>query len=672
MSPVMATESNSTITQQASPANASNKDITAKDIANLYSRLQAVIETVREPPHTATSTDSSSPRSMSPTLSATQRPSSLSDPKNIPLPASPTTSTRPLPNHSDAVTEMSSYRSRSAPEVDCACRHILVSVDSKHCSLCDRVIPIVAELQKERLQRIEELETNQLKLREEARRVMNMTRDIQTLKDRIEDLEYQLDTRTDEVDKLKADIDSLNEKYIDEIARAAEIQHSKDMVENELEDLSRKLFEEANGMVAHEKREKYDLQVSYQHLQNNLKVTQEQLVAEQMQLQELREKMGHMVEGAGQMESESESLSCLKMPSPSDPTVRAIADIAMLYGLAPTKHFAPEPDIDGIDVTSDGAPTERTSDEAHQDPDHLSPIIHTEADRLPLPPPMQTSVDELMLNEFKEFITTGTTIPLKKIHTIPFMKNCLVEDIETCLRFGPAPRVSARKITDAIVTNTCFIEEAPLGFAEEQYNRPPDVPLKNSASKQHLWERFSGTQSTVIFRGCQACGRIDGPLPFRFRISHFDDWACIDRYCRDRLVAVCEFYVFIRNVRQGYYANRTPGDLYAESIRLRLQMFYARMGALPSLLQGLGLRHDSIGSATIPTVPTRKSYEGSARGSARPSTEIVPEPSSSSTMRTGASVTVTPSTSVSSRSSLVVIDPIAKDLPAIPIAAHTE
>ncbi|RUS23359.1 hypothetical protein BC937DRAFT_95222 [Endogone sp. FLAS-F59071] len=632
------------------------KDITAKDIANLYSRLQAVIETVREPPRSSTdSPDPGTPHSMSPSISSLEsRPLSFSDAKNIPLPASPTVASRRLSSTPDD-PHTNLHRSRSSPQADCPCRHILVSVDSKYCSLCDRVIPVVAELQKERLQHIEEAENNQHRLREEARKVMQMTREIEVLHERIEDLEDQLDDRTDQVTKLEKDLESLNEKYVDEIERVAEIQHSKDMVENELEDLSRKLFEEANGMVAHEKREKYDLQVAYQHLQNQLKETQERLAAEEMQLHELRERMGQMVANAGQMESDSEIMGNSRVPNLNDPTVRAIADIALLYGLA-----------DVADAMPNGTSASEPSEEAH----HYAP--HAEIDKPPMSPlPLPTAVDEMMLTEFKEFIATGTTVPLKKIHSIPFMKNCLVEDVETCLRFGPSPRVSARKITDAIVTNTCFIEEAPPGFAEEQYNRPPDVPLKNSASKQHLWERFSGTQSTVIFRGCQACGRVEGHLPFRFRISHFDDWACIDRYCRDRLVAVCEFYVFIRNVRQGYYSNRSAEDLYAESIRLRLQMFYARMGALPSLLRGLGLRHDLIGSATTPTVPPKRSFEGSTRGSNRPSTEIVPEPSSS-TRPTSASVTVTPSTSVSSRSSIVLIDPIVKDLPAIPASAHTE
>jgi hypothetical protein len=186
-------------------------------------------------------------------------------------------------------------------------------------------------------------------------------------------------------------------------------------------------------------------------------------------------------------------------------------------------------------------------------------------------------LDAMLLTEFSDFVKLRTSVPLKKLHNIPFMKHCQLEDVDPCLRFGAHSRLSARKVNDAIVMNTCFIEEAPSGFADEQSKRPVDVPLKISAGKSMIWERFSSNSQSGVFAGCQACGRNNSDsLPYRFRISYFDDWACIDRYCRDRLVAVCEFYVFIRNVRQGYYHSRAIADLYQEAMRLRLQMFYAR------------------------------------------------------------------------------------------------
>ncbi|OAD07275.1 hypothetical protein MUCCIDRAFT_138265, partial [Mucor lusitanicus CBS 277.49] len=101
----------------------------------------------------------------------------------------------------------------------------------------------------------------------------------------------ELDDQTANFQALQNDMELLNDKYVDEIERVAEIQHSKDMVESELEDLSRRLFEEANGMVANEKREKYNLEVAQKHLENQLQETRDRLGAEQMQLKELRKRM---------------------------------------------------------------------------------------------------------------------------------------------------------------------------------------------------------------------------------------------------------------------------------------------------------------------------------------------------------------------------------------------
>ncbi|KAI8581946.1 hypothetical protein K450DRAFT_230036 [Umbelopsis ramanniana AG] len=524
-----------------------NEDITANDIANLYSRLQAVIEHV--------------PKS----TGQTNVEASM-----VPLPVSPDarspSASSPLPARKPKVRTSSSYSLNSigrSDRVECPCAHILVSSDSKHCALCDQIIPAVERLQNDKAQELEEIKHLQQKLKDETESIKSQSKKIEDMTKRIEELEDDLDAKTDAFMALQNDMELLNEKYVDEIERVAEIQHSKDMVENELEDLSRRLFEEANGMVANEKREKYNLEVAQRHLENQLKETRDRLHAEQMQLKELRIKMEEMeLKNNEEEKEESDSGEQAKRSSSamSDAGVRGLADMTALLNGSSKRQ------------SQNGADLDSTA----------------------------TNIDDLVLGEFQDFIATGRSLPLKKLHTNSFMKNCQAEDVEPCLRFGPNPRLSAKKIIDAIVMNKCFIEEAPVGFADQQANRPIDVQLRITAQKSMIWERFSGN-TQGHFKGCQACGRNDGsPLPFRFRIAYYDDWACIDRYCRDRLVAVCEFYVFVRNARQGYYNSRSIHDLYQESIRLRLQMFYARMGTLPVMVRNAGHKSDTIGIAQLP------------------------------------------------------------------------
>ncbi|KAJ8662092.1 hypothetical protein O0I10_001782 [Lichtheimia ornata] len=402
--------------------------LTPKDIADLCSQLQSVVERVPSPstPAAATAGDTNSST------------------KSLSLPDS---------SRSPSIT------STPAAAADCPCRHIVEAkkgATNKHCALCGRTIPVLEELQ----------------------------------------------AQQERVTTLENDLRVLNGKYVDEIDRVAELQHAKAQAEAELEELSQQLFEEANGMVASEKREKTDLQ-------RELEDTRERLAAEESQLRQLRQLFQDELDqqGGGRRLS-----------------------------------------LDNTKITSDRLDTRRA--------------------------------DKLVVDEFATFVKQSRSLPPRKLMTMPFVKHSVEEDALPCLRFGPHPRMSARKLVDALALNTCFIEKTPPGFEKSQQYKVivNETPLKISVHKLNLWDRFSG--DVLAVSGCQACGRHDPqtPLEFRVRVSTQDDWACIDGFCRDRLVAVCEFFGFLRNVQQGYYNSRSVPDLYREVLQLRLQMFMARMG----------------------------------------------------------------------------------------------
>ncbi|CAG8523722.1 11953_t:CDS:2, partial [Acaulospora colombiana] len=504
-------------------------------IKELYSRIQAVRDKVNESSISLISSRGTDPPNDSSPLET--QPSELSN------------------NHSaEQIGEILDEKAEIEENVaDCHCLKINVVPGTANCNDCDRTIPILAELNKQKLQLLDDLEVANNRIKEEFDKVERQNDEIEHLRKQIEELEDQIDSKTDEFAALQKDMAYLNEKYVNEIDKVAELQHSKDMVEGELEELSRSLFEQANGMVASEAKQRHELEVQQKILEKQLLETQERLAAESMQLKELKEKMEHMTQEQPQAES--------KRSSSSDPSFRASIDFAELFGL---REKSPE-----AAATLPG-PTGEDG----------------------------IGIDPELISEFKEFVETSINVRLQRIHTIPFMKHCLEEDVDACMRFGSNLRVSSRKIIEAIVANTCFIEEAPPG-AEKELALNLNSPVRNTAARPALWDRISGN-STYPRMGCQCCGR-PGPLTFQYRITNLDDWSLIDRYCRDRLVAVCEFYVFIRNVRQGLYNNRTIGDLYAECLRLRLQMFYARLGALPSMLNTLGIKGTELASAKKPT-----------------------------------------------------------------------
>ncbi|KAF9325435.1 rab guanine nucleotide exchange factor S2 [Podila minutissima] len=551
-----------------------SKDVTAKDIANLYSRIHNLIETVKEPQQKA-SAALAAPTPVDSTSSSTNANQINGSADTTAESATTTTTT------STTTTTTIANQEETLIDGECPCHRVCCNLASRTCGICERIIPAVAEAHNERTLLLEDMEQTNARLAEEQKRASAEAIEAEVLRKKVEDLEDALDAKTDDYLSAQRDLAVLNDKYVDEIEKVAELQHAKEMVEGELEELSRTLFEEANGMVASEARARHQLELTRKHLELELKDAQERLAAETSQLKELKTKMEAMMDAQP-----------VSKRSSTDPSNRGSVDLAQLFGL--NKIAVPEP----------------VAEE----------------------PTTAIAIDGHMMHEFKEFVAQSSTVRLAKIHSLPFMRHCQDEDVEPCLRFGSNPRITARKLTEGICSNTCFIESATAEQVKE-YERmvlaaqQPPSPARNSVSnKNMLWERLQ-TQYAIYQApkgGCQCCGR-SGPLTHRYRIATSDEWSFIDRFCRDRLVAACEFYIFIRNIRAGLYSTRTIEDLFSESLRLRLQMFYARAGVLPIMLSELGVSSQSIGNMG----PTGEWPEGT-RGQSEDSSSVVGEERSAS------------------------------------------
>ncbi|KAI8341215.1 hypothetical protein BC941DRAFT_510425 [Chlamydoabsidia padenii] len=507
-------------------------------------------------------------------------------------------------------------------------------------------------------------------------------------------LQKQLDDRDQHLSRLGQDMQQLNSKYVSAIDRVADIQHEKDLVEHDLEELSCKLFEEANEMVAFEKREKW-------LLETELQTVKQQLMDEQAQLAELRRRLlewdndeqqkrrqqqqnkksykrslsqrqHSLITTTLKEEDEEEQCDQYNHGNKENP-VGTNEDDYDDYD--ENDNYDNEDDNDDDDQdeigNSDDDETWQDSledhtnmDDPHQRAQHDLALLHgvqqrtqhTMPDHIPhfsgqkkkkqqprsvsMPPPpsatirhtVSPTIDQVQLEAFQQFVHAASTVPLKKLYQFAYMKYCQLEDVEPCLRFGPHSRLSVKKMMDYLLQQPCFIQQMSLEKSTNNSNQhhqqqPMTTVIPSSvAQRSLLWERWHSTKSTdntltttantsnkkvhstVTAIGCAACGRsrqknedgMDLTTYYQFKMDEKDDWLPMDQYCRDRLVAVCEFFVFIRNIHLRLYAHREIGDLYSENIRLRLQMFYSRMGALPVILGGIGLNADAIGKACPP------------------------------------------------------------------------
>ncbi|KAL0582082.1 hypothetical protein ABG067_008282, partial [Albugo candida] len=168
---------------------------------------------------------------------------------------------------------------------------MLISTDSQHCGLCDELIPSLQELQQKRLDSKEKIKNIKLQLQDKHTTLDIHKNQFNTLQEELNQRQNSLVTMTNKIQSLNQDIEIVQLKHKDEIAHTIAIEHSKKLVENEVHDLTQKLFEEANNLVLAEKEEKIAIQIQHDKVSDDLKNAESQLEQVQLELKELRKDM---------------------------------------------------------------------------------------------------------------------------------------------------------------------------------------------------------------------------------------------------------------------------------------------------------------------------------------------------------------------------------------------
>ncbi|TPX39963.1 hypothetical protein SeLEV6574_g06896 [Synchytrium endobioticum] len=539
----------------------------------------------------------------------------------------------------------------------------------------------------------------------------------------VKDLEQALEAKEAEVVAVRRDMQIMGEKLVDEIEKRAEMQHSKETFQDELEDLTKKLFEEANILVADEARRRHYHETRAASLENQLVDMRQELQTAHEQLCELKGKMERylIAKEASQEEFDDFALESVAssplpeeiLPTASDPS-RSDSSLLNLN----TNHIDSARSSTLILSSNTATANYRASlSRKHNDKwanDEFADVI-----------------DPVLFAEFHDFLIQPPSV---KITKLPFIRNALEDDVEPCLKFGGNPRTSTKKLVDAMMINSVFVEEIsrveiqadeererktkeawqtyeharfeqqakidaalkateaglqieqdmshtnnchhhhdsnnnlsitlvasppnqspavspspthsspshmpgiislstspqprpdmpsnassvttsllrgltnPRAPMEADHSMPPITPgpVPQAANKttkaifnKTIWERMSaatltGTRSPTtpaassnpqIAEGlvpptCMTCGR-QGRCRYRFRITEnsADGWVPTCIQCRDRIVAACDFYEFVRHVRSGLYRGRKPEEVYLESLAIKRRMFFARIGA---------------------------------------------------------------------------------------------
>lgn len=205
-------------------------------------------------------------------------------------------------------------------------------------------------------------------------------------------------------------------------------------------------------------------------------------------------------------------------------------------------------------------------------------------------------IDGLVFDEFQQHIKALQSSPNVTMPSTPFMKRVIAEDIDPCLfqnagsSWWKSPWFK-RKLTDAIASNRVDIQA---------YNSSSSMSCLSSSSTSsspaasHISSSTApGTPTTNQQQAapktkCTCCGhlricefrmRLHSPAQQQQQQAKPVPWLPIDRFCRDRIVAVCDFYAFMTHLRQGLMQNSSVLQMFKQCLHFRRRMGLAKVGS---------------------------------------------------------------------------------------------
>ena len=343
----------------------------------------------------------------------------------------------------------------------------------------------------------------------------------------------QIDHFTDQVSYLKRDVTTLINLLSEEKSCRQRVQLSKDILDQELEELTAQLFDQANKMVIDESKLREGFETMNHTLEGDYAQLNKKFVGKEVELRDLRKIF------AGLEESRSRSVSFTASPRQS-----------MIASNTPDK-------------SSSFVPTYFYENAASFFSSRIGPN-HSLYQFIP--------VDGIFFNEFTEFIKilhacASSPTSYATYHKSTFMARCMAEDVDPCLFYmyqAHNPLIKASSISSSFkrkllegVEKGCEIkrywsskENVYLGTSELI-----ESPLEESEKD---WGSSNTTQNDFgpPKKKCATCGIIK-ECDYRLRFvvdkppNTFSDWNHICRFCRDRVSCVADFFTFITHLRQG-------------------------------------------------------------------------------------------------------------------------
>ncbi|XP_056382751.1 guanine nucleotide exchange factor for Rab-3A isoform X5 [Hyla sarda] len=168
-------------------------------------------------------------------------------------------------------------------------------------------------------------------------------------------------------------------------------------------------------------------------------------------------------------------------------------------------------------------------------------------------------VDTILYSEFMEWKENPT---LDK--SCPFLSRIYKEDIKPCLDF--AKKELSEQVLIAVEDNTLSVEPVTQ----------PTLPVVKASAIERGGP--SGSRVEVLMK-CALSG-LSRSCRHRIKLGDSGNYYFISPSCRFRITAVCNFFTYIRYIQQGLVRQDTE-LIFWEIMRLRREMSSAKLGFYP-------------------------------------------------------------------------------------------
>ncbi|KAF8242492.1 hypothetical protein K440DRAFT_478094, partial [Wilcoxina mikolae CBS 423.85] len=396
--------------------------------------------------------------------------------------------------------------------------------------------------------------------------------------------------------EVETETQRLMNRLKEESMQRGQAEKDKRHIEQELENLTTALFDEANKMVSAARKERDAVDRKNEQLRAQLADTESLLASHQEQLAELKAVMA-------QMTKEREENEGMSTGTPNTPRLakrhskESLARICEALNLMPNSsniedvppcpptalinlvHPVLRHDIasyrDFCEVLIQPKPNEVKSSPAGRLSGGSFASMQIMGMGLSMPSPSQgaTAIGNSLFG-MKRRVDSGSTTHtpsgsasstmdtqahLAALKESKFFKRVMMEDVEPTLRLDCAPGLSwlaRRNVLSAITEGSLVIDPMPSS---------PKVTIfacalcgESKADEQHARTHRMRTS--------------DSPNAQRYPLC----W-----YCTSRLRSVCDFMAFLRTLKEGLWKCEGEGDqkhAWEESVKLREAMFWARIG----------------------------------------------------------------------------------------------